>query len=355
MALHFGARRAITRQLRANAQSIADAVTREFLERHPEWVQRYGDLARIRGVEDALFHVEFLIGALLAGDSVSFSRYAIWTAGVLGARGIGADFIVENLEQVGEHAGRALYAEGREEVERLIAAGIAAIGGGAAARAAARQPGEAQPGERSLYLQAALAGDRTAALNIAHESLRAGATVLDVYQDMLQPAQYEIGRLWESNSISVAREHEATAVTQYVIARLHEHFPAATERRGNAVVTGVRNELHQLGANMVADVLEADGWNVRFLGTRLPHRDIVAAVAEHDASLVAISVALLPHLEAAADLIEDLRAKFGDAVRVIVGGAAFGTDGEAWREIGADGSSRELRGTRDLVRRLTAA
>jgi MerR family transcriptional regulator, light-induced transcriptional regulator len=353
MSLHFAARRAISRQLRAEAGPIAEAVTDDFLRRHPDWTERYGELARRRGLEDAHFHIEFLIGALLSGDPASFARYAVWTAGVLSTRRIGADFLIENLEQVATHAAPHLYPEARAEVDRLIAAGIAAIRTGRIAGAAADATGEAVPGERGLYLQATLAGDRTAALNIALEALKAGASVLDVYQDMLQPAQYEVGRLWESNSITVAREHEATAVTQYVISRLHEHFPARAESRGNAVVTGVRHERHQLGAAMVADVLEADGWNVRFLGTQVPHGDIVAVVDEHDAQVIGISVALLSHLEAVADLIDALRAGPRPDVRIIVGGAAFRFDHEAWRDLGADGFGRDLRETRDIVRQLT--
>ena len=356
--IHFAARRAITRQLRADAQPIAEAITDEFLARHPDWIERYGALARTRGLEDAHFHIEFLIGALLAGEASSFARYARWTGGVLGSRGIGPEFLIENLEQLREESARRLYPQAAEEVRRVVDAGIAALREGSAAGKptpeAAAAKGEAHPGERQLYIQAALAGDRHAALNIALEALRAGESVIDIYQDMLQPAQYEIGRLWESNTITVAREHAATAVTQYVIARLYEHFPAPAEKRGNALVTGVRNELHQLGANMVADVLEADGWNVRFLGTQLPHRDILAAVEEHDARVVGISAALVSHLDAVGDLIESLRERRGDGLRIIVGGSAFRFDDGAWRDLGADALGRDLREARELVRSLTA-
>ena len=351
-ALPFAARRAVTRQLRSAASAIADAMTDEFLDRHPDWTERYGELARTRGVEDARFHIEFLIGALLAGDPASFARYASWTTGVLGSRGIAPAFLIENLEQLGDHATRRLDAAGAAEVRRTIDAGIAAVRGHANSP---QGPAAGQPEERGVYLQAALAGDRHAALNIAIEALRAGTSVLHVYQYMVQPAQYEIGRLWETNSISVAAEHAATAVTQYVIARLHEYFPAPAARRGNAIVTGVRDEVHQLGATMVADVLESDGWYVRFLGTRLPHRDVVAATAEHDARIVCISVALLSHLEATCELIEDLRAKLGDRIRIIVGGNAFRFDEAAWHDLGADGLGRDLGEACELARRLAVA
>ena len=353
MSLSFAARSAITEQLQASAEAVATAMTDEFLRRHPDWVERYGDLARQRGLEDARFHIDFLTGALLADDAGSFARYAVWTAGVLSSRGIEPRFLVENLEQLREHALARLSPEARAEVGRLIVAAVNAIREYEPG-ASRTGSGEALPGERSLYLQSALAGKRSAALNIAREALRAGASVLDVYQDMLQPAQYEIGRLWECNSITVAKEHAATAVTQYVVARLHEYLPAAAKTSGNAVMTGVRNEAHQLGATMVTDVLEAEGWNVRFLGTALPHRDIVAAVADHEATLVGISIALLSHLNTAGDLIDDLRGRFGDRIHIIVGGAAFRFNPDVWRDLGADGFGRDLRDTRDLLQRVGA-
>jgi hypothetical protein len=53
---------------------------------------------------------------------------------------------------------------------------------------------------------------------------------------------------------------------------------AAIGSAAPAIVTGVAGELHQIGANMVADVLENAGWNVEFLGTDAPHTGIVDAV-----------------------------------------------------------------------------
>lgn len=268
---------------------------------------------------------------------------------MLRSRGIASTFLIENLQQIGQHTGRIVEEPGRARIAQLIDAGIDAI----------RHPdvdpeaGEGLPGERALYLEAVLAGDRRAALTIAREALRAGASVIDVYEDMIRPAQHEIGRLWQGNTITVAREHTATAITTYVITRLHEHFPPPTTTRGRAVVTGVEDELHQLGAQMVADVLEGDGWDVRFLGSHLPHRDIVGAVLEHDAEVVAISAATLPQLESVASLIESLRARLGERVRLIVGGSAFAAAPESWRDLGADGFANDLRSACDLVRTLT--
>jgi methanogenic corrinoid protein MtbC1 len=167
--------------------------------------------------------------------------------------------------------------------------------------------------------------------------------VADIYDQILQPAQYEIGSMWEQNRITVADEHLATAITQHVVARLYEHLEIPIPDKGNALMTGVEGELHQLGANMVADVLEADGWNMRFLGSQLPHRDILSAMEEHEPRLLGISAATLFNLKAVDDLIEDARRRFGQEVKVLVGGGAFRSRPGVWQDVGADGYGRDLR------------
>lgn len=202
--------------------------------------------------------------------------------------------------------------------------------------------------EWRAYLQAALAGERRAALAAVRDSLRAGASVPEVYRGVLQPAQEEVGRLWEGNEITVAGEHVATAVTQYVMAVLYDSMELPETTRGNGLVTGVQGELHQIGAHMVADVLEASGWRMRFLGTQLPHGDVLRAIEDHEPGLVGISATLLANVPAVGDLIEAVRRSFGDA-RIVVGGSAFLSAPDLWRELGADGFGRDLRHARALV------
>jgi methanogenic corrinoid protein MtbC1 len=75
--------------------------------------------------------------------------------------------------------------------------------------------------ERELYLQALRKGDPHTALTVATEALADGASVHDVYVDVLQPAQYAIGQEWEWNRITVAKEQIATSITHSVMTRLH--------------------------------------------------------------------------------------------------------------------------------------
>jgi MerR family transcriptional regulator, light-induced transcriptional regulator len=352
----YDRRRELASLIRQHRSDIAQRVTNQFLERHPDWVERYGDLARERGVEDALFHVDFLAGAVESGSPGAFPDYARWTAGVLEARGIAPRFLVENLEQVRDLLAERMPDGDRDFVRSTVDAGLAGIRDNQAIEAPdaiPSGPGSDLPLSRSMYLQAILDGDRRAAMAVVTEALHSHP-VTSIYRDIVEAAQIEIGSLWAGNRITVAREHMATAVSQYVLSHIYSRLPAPEQAFGKAVVTGVEGELHQLGGHMVADILEAEGWSVRFLGTQMPHRDIVKAVEAHEAKAVGISTTMLFNLSSAADLIRELRAAGGPGLKIVVGGRAFSASPELWRELGADGMGTNLDQALETFRRLVA-
>lgn len=332
---------ALASKLAGLRHPVAEAVTEEFFRRHPDWADRYGPQGRERGIEDAEFHLDFLAGALLAGEPEAFAEYVRWARRVLEARGIEGRFLRENLEQIGGALNLRLEEEARSAIEPVLHAGLAACDG-LVDRTSSPRPEDGLAAERRLYLQAILRGQRKGALGILLECHRAGRPVLDLYLKILQPAQYEVGRLWESNAITVAEEHMATAATQSAMAGLYPLLPQNLPCHGRMVLTGVQGELHQVGANMVADVLELEGWEVRFLGTNLPPAGILRVIEEQRPDAVGISATMLFNLSRVQDLIERVRALPIPTPQIVVGGAAFRTATEAWREVGADACGRDL-------------
>ncbi len=326
---------AVSQTLRRHEQALAEAVTEAFLIRHPDWVTRYGDRARSAGIEDARFHVQFLAAALERGSSAAFRDYVQWATRVLGARGIDPAFLWENLQEIQDTTTPYLT-----EVERPLVAAFIDF----ARRADVADHATAADGPlgltRRLFVQAIVAGARSAALGIARQALRDGALVQDLYADVFQDALYEVGRLWETNAITVAQEHMATAVTQYVMAHVFGSIESVAPTRGTAIMTGVPGELHHVGALMVSDMLEAHGWQIQFLGSNLPIASILAAIADAKPRLLGVSVTMPFNLHHARRLISEAR-RADPVVRVVVGGAAFRFDG--WRDTGADDHATDVR------------
>ncbi|HEY0306256.1 MAG TPA: cobalamin-dependent protein [Longimicrobiales bacterium] len=342
----YAERRAHAVEIRGLAPAVARSVTDDFFRRYPSWLEAYGLTGVDRGVEDARFHIEFLAAAIEGGNPNAFADYIAWAARVLSSRHIRTNFLIENIEQVRDALMKQLDPAIAAVVKSVVQHAFSAFDAGNGRKA------DVINAAVNVYVSAALSGQRTAALNIAREALQEGASVIDVYCDLLQPAQYELGRMWETNQISVAEEHLATGITQYVIGKLSNELPKPESVRGNVVVTGVDGELHQLGAQMLADALEAEGWNVHFLGSQVPLKDIASFVRDHEADALALSVTMLFNVRKAAQLIEDVRREHGDRIRIVVGGSAFHANQRLWREIGADGLASDLRAGLALLKRL---
>ena len=180
--------------------------------------------------------------------------------------------------------------------------------------------------------------------------LRAGQAIEDIYVDVIQESLYQIGSLWERNRITVAEEHMATAIVQSVMAQLYAQLPVVATTRGNIVITGIQGELHQVGANLVADVLEADGWDVRFLGANVPQPGILAAIDTHHADILGISATMLFSLPQVRALITAVHARYGPhSPRIVLGGGAFREQPSLATTLGADGSAVDVRNVSRLM------
>jgi MerR family transcriptional regulator, light-induced transcriptional regulator len=337
-------------QVRRLRDEVSKEVTRQFLENHPDWVQRYGDRARIRGEEDAVFHLDFLAGSIESGSESAFADYGRWAKRVLLARGLDSKFLIENLEQIQKALAIRLADSASRQVDTVVQAGINAIRETSPPDGKPEGEAEIFAEAQAVFQQAILQGHRRAASNIALELLHKGHPLTEIYYHVLQRSLYAIGELWERNRITVAEEHMATAICQYVIANLYEHVEFPDKVRGSVVITGVQGELHQVGANMVSDVLESMGWDVRFLGTNMPHTGILSVIEEHKPQMLGISATMLFNLPSVRALIQDVRTRFGSSgPRIVVGGAAFRSAPGLYREIGADAFASDIR---ELVKQL---
>jgi len=111
---------------------------------------------------------------------------------------------------------------------------------------------------------------------------------------------------------------------------------AQVKKLGRVVIGTVRGDLHDIGKNIVAMMLEAAGFEVIDLGADVPPERFVEAVKEHDANIVAMSALLTVTMPEMKNVIDELKkAGLRDKVKVIVGGAPV-TE-EYAKSIGADG------------------
>ena len=178
------------------------------------------------------------------------------------------------------------------------------------------------------YLGFLLSGDRPSCTGVVETLLDRGIALKSLYADLFQKSLYEVGKLWESNRISVAREHLATAITEGLMSVVYPKLFEGSRDIGKAVISCSVNEYHQIGGKMVSDIFEMNGWQGYFLGSNTPQEELISFVDEVDPDLLGLSLSVYFNYPALERCIEAVRSEFV-GLDILVGGQAFswgGTD-----------------------------
>ena len=203
------------------------------------------------------------------------------------------------------------------------------------------------------YLEAQLAGDRELACRLVLDAAEAGVEVKELYLRVLQPCQRELGRLWLTQGITVAKEHVGTATTQLVMSRLAPRIFAGEHRGRRLMAACVGGELHEVGLRMIADIFEIEGWDTLFVGASSPEATLVELVERTQPHVLALSSSVTPRLPALERFVRAVRASPGCSdVRIMVGGCPFSASPKLHRWVGADGQAASPREAIALANRL---
>ncbi|RKY23370.1 MAG: hypothetical protein DRP62_06035 [Planctomycetota bacterium] len=187
------------------------------------------------------------------------------------------------------------------------------------------------------YLSALLKGDRKGCRTVIEEALHTGTPANSVYADIIWPIMVEIEKLQRSDTITSTQEHLATRINRTIVDQLQNKLPCRTSRGKKIVVCCAPNELQELGAQMMADLFESDGWDVKFLGGGLTNDDILAFINECAPDILLIygaSPKQAPDIRRLIDTIKDVNA--WPNMRIMLSGGLFNRADGLWQELGAD-------------------
>jgi methanogenic corrinoid protein MtbC1 len=332
---------------------LAEAVTIRHYELKPELEARYGAAGRAKCLQDAAFHLSYLAEALQNSQPALFSDYVVWARAMLAGRGIPEKDLVDNLKILRDCLAENLPEIYKETAREYVDLGIDQLS------KTGENPGSLITGEIPLknladeYLDALLQGRRDRASRLIIHAVDSGTSIKEIYLQVFQNAQHEIGRLWQTNRISVAQEHYCTAATQMIMSQLYPYI-FSTERSGKALVaTCVSGDLHEIGVRIVSDFFEMEGWDTFYLGANVPAKDLLLALKERSADLVLLSATMTFHLRFVRELIGAIRAdEETRSVKIMVGGYPFNIAPEMWKEIGADGFAESAAGAVETAERL---
>ncbi|MBF0197231.1 MAG: cobalamin-dependent protein [Planctomycetes bacterium] len=172
------------------------------------------------------------------------------------------------------------------------------------------------------YQKSLLQGSSRKCFQTIQHLLDEGWPILRIYEDWFTPSLKEVGEMWEHNKISVAVEHLATATTEHMMNMLGPHIFTADLNGKKALVSCTENELHQIGARMVADIFTLHGWDALFLGANTPKRDLIDMVESHQPSVVALSFNIFFNASTFLSTLDELL-ESDKPLDIIVGGQAL--------------------------------
>jgi corrinoid protein of di/trimethylamine methyltransferase len=202
---------------------------------------------------------------------------------------------------------------------------------------------------------AILSGDAKTAVAVTTEALAEGVSPLELVQKYMVPAMDEVGHRFECEEYFVPELLLAARAMKGALALIRPLLVASgAQPVGRVAIGTVKGDLHDIGKNLVAALLEGGGFEVIDLGADVSPEKFVAAVKEKNAKIVALSALLtvtMPSMKTTIQALKDAGVR--DGVKVMVGGAPV-TEQFA-KEIGADGYSENASTAVALARKLAAA
>jgi 5-methyltetrahydrofolate--homocysteine methyltransferase len=209
--------------------------------------------------------------------------------------------------------------------------------------------------ELNAIYEAVLEGNAKGADAGVRAALAAGIDADTILKQGLIAAMGEVGRLFEENEYFVPEMLVSARAMQTGLAVLKPQLvEAGTASAGKVVVATVKGDLHDIGKNLVAMMLEGNGFEVIDLGTDASPDKFVKAVTEHQPQLIGMSALLtttMPSMNATIKALEE--AGLREKVKVMIGGAPV-TDAYA-KQIGADGYSPDASSAVRLAKSLIGA
>lgn len=317
---------------------LAERIVDLQYKANPVFWEKYGEIGRQISIRDAGYHLPFLTEAILAEDEKIFTEYVAWVKVLFQGLNFPDTVMINTLKYTLEVLKEELNEKYHDIITAYIQAGIDQMNKPVMVMETYIEENTKIGQLTRKYIDALLDGNRHLASKLILDAVQNGTSVKQIYLEVFQKSQYEIGRLWLSNQISVAKEHFCSAATQLIMSQLYP-FIFNTERIGRSIVAAsIGGELHEIGVRMVADFFEMHGWDAYYMGANTPASSIIKAVEENNADIVGLSVAMPYHRSSLEDVVQQIKkSSISESVKIMIGGNAFNRDVNSWQNYNVDG------------------
>lgn len=202
-----------------------------------------------------------------------------------------------------------------------------------------------------LY-EAIFKGNLPAARTSVQAALDAGQNPQEIIDGNMVPAMEAIGKEFAEGKVFVPNLLLSARAMKGALEILKPLMQAGnTSILGTAVIGTVKGDLHDIGKNLVASMLEGRGFKVINLGADVSKEKFIEAAKENNADIICLSALLTTTMGYMKDVVDAVR-ESGLKVKIMVGGAPL--NAEYAKSIGADGYSSNANEAVDLAKSLVA-
>lgn len=187
------------------------------------------------------------------------------------------------------------------------------------------------------YMQPLLAGRRAECFEVARAALADGWTAESVLRSVVWPSLAQLERLYRDDRVNLAVKQMAVRINRTVADQMQAHLVKGPRRDQRIIVTSADGEPEELGAQIIADLFQSDGWDVYLLGGGVPADEVLALVGHVRPQVLLIFGTRpegVPGVRAMVQLIREIGV--GQTMNIIVSGGIYDRADELWKEVGAD-------------------
>ncbi len=202
--------------------------------------------------------------------------------------------------------------------------------------------------------QSIIAGDKEVAEKLARDAISRSMDLNAVIEQGFIPGIQKVGDLWEEGEYFLPELITSAECMQAAMAILQPELEDSDFRshsRGKVVIGTIEGDIHDIGKNLVASLLAANGFEIIDLGADVKLDRFIAAAQEENADAICVSALLTTTMLGQKTLIQKLRQQgLYEDFRVMVGGAPVNRQ---WaQDIGAHGYAENAMAAVEVIKQL---
>jgi methanogenic corrinoid protein MtbC1 len=192
--------------------------------------------------------------------------------------------------------------------------------------------------------------DQEGAFELTRNALEAGISPGEILEEALIPAMSRVGQKFSRNEIFVPQMLMAAKAMSSSMFHLKPYYlNGQAKRRGVFIIGTVTGDLHDIGKNLVAMMIEGAGWEIIDLGVDVSAEKFIQAAEKHPGAVIGLSALLTTTMENMRKTVSTVRVKH-PGMRILVGGAPV--TAEFCNKIGADFYSPDPQGAVEYLKTL---